>query len=68
MSMICRGVLPAGGRHDRRAHALDAVVQAEAAGEEAVAEGDVDGVLGAEAAGGEEAGAQVGPGLEVALV
>ena len=34
--------VPAGGRDHGRAHPLDAVVEAEAAGEEAVAEGDVD--------------------------
>jgi hypothetical protein len=54
-----------GGGHHRRADLLDAVVQSEAAREQAVAEGHVHGVLGLQAAGGEEAGAQVGPELQV---
>ena len=57
--------VPAGGRDDRGADLLDAVVEAEAAGEEPVAERDVDEVLGPEPARDEEARDEAGPGVEV---
>src|SRR6266545_4045297 len=61
---LARGVT-AGGRHDARADLLDAVVEAEATGEEAVAERDVDEVLFPQAPREKEARDEPGPGLEV---
>ncbi len=52
-------------RDDRRADALDAVVQPEPAREKAVAEGDLAGVLGPQPAGDQEARAEIGPGPHV---
>ncbi len=52
-------------RDDRRADPLDAVVQTEAAGEEAVAEGDLGRVLGPEPAGDQEARAEIRPGVQI---
>ena len=54
-----------GDRDDRGTDQLGAVVQAEAAGEQAVAEGDLDDVVFGDAGGGDHPGHQVGPGLDV---
>ncbi len=61
------GRVAAGHGHDGRAHPLDALVQPEAAGEEAVAEGHVHQVVGPEPAGHQEAGAQPRPDLHVGV-
>ena len=58
--------LAARHRDHGAAGALGAVVRAEAAGEEAVAVGDVDHVAGPAAGGADRARDQVGPGVDVA--
>ena len=57
--------VPAGGRDDGAAEPLGPVVEAEAAGEEAVAVRDVDDRARAGSGRGERAGAAVRPGREV---
>ena len=59
--------LPAGHRDDGAAGALGAVVRAEAAGEEAVAVGDMHDVARPPACGADRARDQVGPGVDVVL-
>ena len=59
--------LSARHRHHRRAEALGTVVRAQAAGEEPVAERDVDDVRLARAGRAERPRHHVGPGLDVAL-
>jgi hypothetical protein len=53
-------------RDDRAAEPLGAVVGAQAAGEEAIAVGDVDDHAAAPACGADRAGHDVGPGVDVA--
>ncbi len=59
--------LPARHRDHGAAQPLGAVVRAQAAGEQAVAVGDVHDVAGAPAGGADRARDQVGPGVDVAL-
>jgi hypothetical protein len=59
--------LPARHRHHGAAQALGAVVRAQAAGEQAIAVGDVDHVAGTAAGRADRTGDQVGPGVDVAL-
>jgi hypothetical protein len=58
-------VLPAEIGNDRGADQLGAVMEAEAAGEQAVAEGDLDDVVLGDPGGGDHPGHQVGPGLDI---
>ena len=58
--------LPAAGGDDRRADALDAVVEAPAAGRHAVGEGHLDEVAALHAGGGGDPRRQLRPGVDVA--
>ena len=54
-----------GGGDDGGAHLLQAKVQAQGAGEQAVAKGDLDDVVAGDAAGGDDAGHEIGPVFNV---
>ncbi len=58
------GVAAGGGQH-RRADPFDAAVQPEAAGEEAVTEGNLYELVAGQAACNQEAGAEIGPELHI---
>ena len=66
ISWTWRSVIAAADRDHGAAQALGAVVGAEAAGEQAVAVGDVADVAGPAAGGADRAGHQVGPVVDVA--
>ena len=67
ISCTCFSVCPPRHRDHGAAQPLGAVVRAEAAGEQAVAVGDVHDVAGAAAGGADRARHQVGPGVDVVL-
>jgi hypothetical protein len=65
MSTVVASRVAGGVRHDERADALQAVVQAEPAGEHAVAEGHLGDVAGHDPGSRRQAGHELGPGVEV---